>query len=205
MTLDERIADARARSVHCYDPLRFRFVERLVELASKTPAGAERLRTRALDRLAALEEDVAAARTVAARVLEEHDDALLRAAFEAGEFRAVIQRRVRRSRDDRSGARQHAERLSERLSERANQRTSAPPPPPGAGMLEFAERLYHERCGEALTRRAVAGLRDELPMEAGPYHGTTVAASALESLGEHAPLLLRAWLQRLRNADALRA
>lgn len=201
MTWDERVASARARGVHRYDALRFRFVERLVELAAETPEGAERLRGRALDRLTALEEDFTRAQAEAARVLETRSDSALLAAFEAGDFRAVLQ--ARRSREDRSGA-QHAVRLSERLSERVTDRTSAPPPPPGAGMLEFAERLYHERCGEALTRRAVAGLRDELPVDAGPYHGPTVAASALESLGERAPLLLRAWLQRLRNADALR-
>ncbi|MEM6958478.1 MAG: hypothetical protein AAF645_22540, partial [Myxococcota bacterium] len=75
-----------------------------------------------------------------------------------------------------------------------------------AAQLALATRLYGERSGDAFARRAVAELRDELPApeDAGPYHASTVAADALAELDAHARPLLRAWLQRLRNLDALR-
>jgi hypothetical protein len=63
--------------------------------------------------------------------------------------------------------------------------------------LVIAARLHTERIGDARAQRALDALRARLPEEAGPYHGPTVAARALERLGTlHRPLL-RAWLDRL--------
>lgn len=193
-----RLEEARVLGVGAFDGLRLRFVERLIELSESGGEGKARLEQRADDRLQALLADFEQAKVRAESLLDRldetaHDD------FQRGDFRAV-ERAARRSRPKQRADETHKERLTVQVAARS----TAPPPAGGGDMLELAERLYHERCGDALTRRAVSQLRHALPDEAGPYHGTTVAAAGLESLGEYAPQLLRAWLQKLRNLDAFR-
>ncbi|MEM9861430.1 MAG: hypothetical protein AAF938_07430 [Myxococcota bacterium] len=198
---------ARADGLEHFDKLRFRFVTHLA--ARALDSGSARIAERAHARLDALRADFEerrarlAAQLALARELapDPRWGSTARAiveAFERGALRdaerLLIKLRPRRSRAD-----------APRLEAQVKRRSTLPPPPEGDA-LALATRLYGERSGDAFARRAVAELRDELPApeDAGPYHASTVAADALAELDAHARPLLRAWLQRLRNLDALR-
>ncbi len=207
-TLDEAWARFRRSEEIGYghfDGLRLRFVERLLDRAQEREAGRQRLVARAMDRLDALAEDFEAAKNKAVEALSRLEEVptSLQDLHDAGDFRQVMRTIARRPARVAHRLRDaQARKLEQKLDE--NQRARTSQPPPAADGLTLATWLYGERSGEALTRRAVEALRVELPEEAGPYHGTTVAADALASLDAHARPLLRAWLQRLRNMDALR-
>lgn len=198
-----KLAEARADGLENFDGLRFRFVESLVRQADERPDGRKRLHERAEDRLAALRTDFDRVRAECETALAFYEGDVpeeLRRHFEVGDLRTVLRAALRRSVP-------HAERFRKTQGSKLEEevvRRSTLPPPPGLDALAMAARLYGERSGDALTRRAVAELRDHLPDEAGPYHGTTVAADVLACLDEEGRPLLRAWLQRLRNLDTLR-
>lgn len=198
-----KLAEAREDGLEHFDGLRFRFVENLVKRADELPDGRARLHARAEDRLAALRADFDLVRAECQTALALYDGevpAELQRHFEAGDLRTVLRAVLRRSAS-------HAERFRKTQATKLEEqivRRSTMPPPPAHDALAMAARLYGERSGEALTRRAIAELRDHLPDEAGPYHGTTVAADILACLNDEGRPLLRAWLQRLRNLDTLR-
>ncbi|MFK8004338.1 MAG: DUF2894 domain-containing protein [Polyangiales bacterium] len=198
-----KLAKAREDGLEHFDGLRFRFVESLVARAEDRPDGRARLHQRAEDRLAALRADfdrVHAECMTALAFYEGDVPEEIRRHLEVGDLRTVLRAALRRSVP-------HAERFRKKQGSKLEEevvRRSTMPPPPGLDALAMAARLYGERSGDALTRRAVAELRDHLPDEAGPYHGTTVAADVLACLDEEGRPLLRAWLQRLRNLDTLR-
>lgn len=198
-----QLAQAREDGLEHFDGLRFRFVESLVALAAQRPDGRARIHARAEDRLAALRADFEGVRAECQTALEFYEGdvpAELQHHFDVGDLRTVLRTVLRRSAP-------HAERFRKKRATKLEEqivRRSTMPPPPAHDALAMAARLYGERSGDALTRRAVAELRDHLPDEAGPYHGTTVAADVLACLDEEGRPLLRAWLQRLRNLDALR-
>ena len=216
--LTGQLAEAVAAGLERFDGPRVRFVRRLLARAEESAAAgqsavAARLLERVAGRLEALEEDFDAARMRAEAELGRLEavgadpGGTLRAALDEGDVRAVFRAARRRPEREPRLSRRLAQAQGARLREVVGARASVPPPAPEAAAdpvaepLVLAARLYAERTGEARARRALDELKDELPAEAGPYHGPTVAARALEAVGElHRPLLL-AWIARLRTLE----
>jgi len=201
--LGNELIAAKAEGLEAFDSLRFRFVCRLAEYAERGDEGSERLTARAANRLQALRDDFLDAKKraeVLTRRMGGECPPYLHELLSAGDLRTFF--RVA-ARPPRRAAKRIQQLDVARLEKRVARRSTLPPPAM-SDALALAAQLYGERSGAALTRRAMAVIREDLPVDAGPYHGTTVAADALESLNAHSLPLLRAWLQKLRNLDALR-
>jgi hypothetical protein len=190
-----------------FDAPRHRFVVVLLARAVALPEASQaRVIERARERLQALVADHARLRSLAVRearrlgAIGEDPEGVQLAAAKSGDVVPVLHAARRRPERTPRLARRLAEQQSRRLRAVVARRSVLPSSMeagPVEAPLVIAARLHTERIGDARAQRALDALRARLPEEAGPYHGPTVAARALERLGTlHRPLL-RAWLDRL--------
>lgn len=223
--LTQRLAAAREAGLDVFDEPRFAFVERLLTRAETFEgAAAAALRGRARKRLLELEEAFGAAQEGANGELQRladlgrDEEGALADALTRGDVGAV-RRAGRRYPESEPTLRQKTEAsLVDRLGRLADRRRSRPPeapptptatrssaPPASAAALELSEGLYRQSSANATAVRTLARAVDELPDDAGHYHGGTIAARTLEAMQVIGPGYLRAWLDRFAGLAAIEA
>jgi hypothetical protein len=221
--LSERLHHLEGEGVRNFDAPALIMVERLLSRAEEAPGGAAaRLRERAEQRLAELEQRFIAARDRAASQLDVlvaeggDTDGRLTRAFQSGDTFAVgIAAARHKSRDTHPG-RVRATKVRERLVRAAERRKlgTARPRKHGATgatlakqsevqLLELSELLYRRRYDAVTARQTVVRELGRLPNDAGVYHVESIAARALARLEQLSPSYLRSRLAHVYALDAL--
>lgn len=209
-----RLCSLGARGADRWDPAGLQLVERLLTGAA---AGRDTLQTqllgRALEHLAQLEQDFAAAHERAARAaarLEAQggDPERVRAALDAGELGGLL-RAVRRAPHARPRLRDELrDGLGEQLDAQARARgVSSPgvleaPQLGSSGPLMLATSLYRDAAAGAAARLTLAKTAASVPPDAGRYHPLHVGARTLQ-VAAGTPGYLKALLSRLETLSVL--
>jgi len=219
----EKIGESGARA---FDEPAYRFIDALLIRAEKL--GGEvgsRLRARASERLAQLEDDFISARDSVSHDLLELEangvelEPALRRAYESGHLRRAQRKARRRLARIEAHRRRTSRDIVDRIAEKARARGLTPPPPmPEVPLLalpaprpvpeeifRLSELLYRQAYESSSARHAVANALDGLPKVAGRYHSTTIAARTLAEMESLSFPYLAAQLRRLTLYGALRA